>query len=62
MDELTGLKKLLATLEGKDEHSKTIVSVNGSDVTKSWIESLKWEIASLESRITELKNAHAQRS
>jgi len=57
-DELVGLKKLLSQLEG-DEHSKMSVSQNGTDVTKSWIESLKHEISVLESRFVDLKKPHA---
>lgn len=55
-DELAGLKKLLAALEG-DQHSKMTVHQNGKDVTKSWIEGLKSEIKNLESRFAELKKA-----
>ena len=60
-DDLDGLKKLLAALQG-DEHSKMTVLMNGNDVTKSWIEGLKSEIQSLEARIAELRNPNAARS
>jgi hypothetical protein len=59
-DDLAGLKKLLAALQG-DEHSKMNVTQNGKDVTKSWIESLKAEIRNLETRFADLKASHAHR-
>jgi hypothetical protein len=61
-DELAGLKKLLAALEGTDEHSKMTVKSNGNDVTLSLIETVRWEIKSLENYIAHLKDSHASRS
>jgi hypothetical protein len=58
-DELTGLKKLLAALEGGSGHTKTTIVLNKQDVTKIWAESLKWEIKVLEDRLAELKKPHA---
>ena len=54
-DELAGLKKLLAQLDGTDAHCKMVVKMSGEDVTQSWTESLKWEIKKLESHLEKLK-------
>jgi len=61
-DDLAGLKKLLAQLDGTDQHSTMMVRIGGQDITKAWIESLKHEIAVLESRLAELKASNAARS